>query len=555
MNTFTKYLILFSIGVLSTSCSSDKKNKLNDDIITVNNQSSNYLTGYDPISSAKNVVEESVYANPESTPEDRAKDLIARMTFDEKLALTTSVNGFKVAGITRLGIRKVTMADTSQGVRMGTAPVKGKSTSMPGMLPLAATWNVELAKTFGLTMAEECSALGVDILLGPSMNMQRLSVGRRNYEYMGEDPLLTGKLATAYIQGLQSLNIVPTAKHFIANDQEFVRHIANSVVDERTLREIYLLPWEMIIKDADCMGVMSGNNVVNGVPCAMHKPLIGDVLRDEFGFKGVAMTDWQNTRYFPKQQDLVLPSTETIIMPDNKLFAGWLHKEIAKDPSKKEVFEKQLETMIYPNLYTFFKMGIYDRKLQDVKMLETLPMHHEFAQKCAEEAIVLLKNNDKILPIRKNKKVVMLGETELFTGTGSGNVAGYNHVTYAMGLKNVYGSNFTYLEKLDVDEVKNADIVIFNLNKLSGEGLDVSFEEPRKEINQLKELIKLNTNIVVLLNSANTMPTDWLKGVKGVLWCSYLGQARGDALANVVSGEITPSGKLPFTFEKGFKDS
>ncbi len=534
---------------------SNKSRPQHKDIVEIKEQKPEQLEGYYPVALHPNSIKSAVYANPKNSADERTKDLISRLTFDEKLALTTAVKPFNYAGVPRLGIRPVTLADASQGLRMGTVSVSGKSTSMPGMLPLAATWDVELAEQFGKTMAEECRALGVDILLGPSMNMQRQSVGGRNYEYMGEDPLLTGDMAKGYILGLQSLKIVPTAKHFIANDQEFVRHIANSVVDDRTMREIYLRPWEKIIKEADAMGIMSGNNVVNGVSCAMHKPLIADVLRKEFGFKGIAMTDWQNTRYFPNNQDLVLPSTTTIIMPDNYTFTDWLWAELKQNPSKKAEIEKQLETMIYPNLYTFFKMGVYDREPQDISMKATFNEHQMFARKVAQEAIVLLKNEDKILPINKSKRVVLIGEEEIFTGTGSGHVKGYEHVSYAMGLKAAFGDNFSYSKEIDEKLIKQADVVLFNFNKLSGEGHDIPFEAPIEPPKVLNKLTQLHDNVVVLLTSSNTMPTPWLKDVKGVLWLSFLGQERGHALANIISGKTSPSGKLPFTFEKDFNDS
>lgn len=233
-------VIIFVLNSLLAIGQQKKKNE--SDITRIKKAKPEVLTGYIPVAQSENAIQGAIYANPNESPEARAKDLISRLTFQEKLALTTAVKRFNFAGVPRLGIRPVTLADASQGLRMGTVSVSGKSTSMPGMLPLASTWNIDLSEQFGKTMAEQCRALGVDILLGPSMNMQRQSVGGRNYEYMGEDPLLTGELAKAYILGLQSLKIVPTAKHFVANDQEFVRHIANSVVDERTMREIYLRP-------------------------------------------------------------------------------------------------------------------------------------------------------------------------------------------------------------------------------------------------------------------------------------------------------------------------
>ena len=513
------------------------------------------LNGFEPIHQSVNRIQSAVYADTQMSSAKRAADLIQRLTFEEKLSLTGGWKGFNIPGIPRLGIRPVTMADASQGVRLDTIAIEGKSTSFPGMLPLASTWNDGLAERFGKSIGEECRALGVDILLGPGINMQRLSVGGRNFEYMGEDPLLTAGMATAYIRGIQSTRIIPTAKHLIGNDQEFCRHIANSVISERALREIYLRPWEAIIKNANCMGIMTGNNLVNGIPCAMHKPLIADILRKEFGFTGLAMTDWQNTNYYPEKQNLVLQSGETLLMPDNKTFAKWLDQQVAEGPATKAKIESQLETMIFPTIETLFRMGVYDREPQDKHYFDLYPQHQNLARECAEEAIVLLKNDADILPVDPNKKIVLVGEPEIHSGSGSGFVAGYDHVSYETGLRKVYGDRFTYCGKNDESAIQNADIVIFNFNKSSGEGHDIPFDDPQPAIDDLNAIIKLNKNVVVLMNAANAMPMEWLKDVKGLLWCSYLGQERGNALANIVSGKVSPSGKLPFSIEKDFADS
>ena len=513
------------------------------------------ITTLKPISESVNTIKNAVYADKTKSAAERTLDLIRRMTFEEKLALTGGWNRFLVSGVARLGIRPVSMADASQGVRLQTALVKDKSTSFPGMLPLASTWNISLAENFGRSIGEECRALGVDILLGPGVNMQRLSVGGRNFEYMGEDPLLTSHIATAYIKGLQKQGIVAVPKHFIGNDQDFCRHIASSNIDERTLHEVYLLPWESMIKKAGCKGMMTGNNLVNGIPCSMHKPLIADVLRKEFGFTGLAMTDWQNTSYHPKLQHLVMPSGETLLMPDNAAFAKYINEQIAISAERRSEIEIMLEKMIFPTLYTLFETGVYDRSFNDREYFKTFEAHTQLARQCAEEAIVLLKNFKSILPIPLSKRILLMGEEELHSGTGSGFVTGYGHITYEDGLKVVYGDKLTCANKPDDKTIRNADVVLFRLNKPAGEGKDIPYEEPADQLEYLRQVIKLNKNVVVLVNACNTMPMNWVKDVKGILWCYFLGQQRGAALANIISGKVNPSGKLPFTIEHKFSDS
>lgn len=497
----------------------------------------------------------STYQDPKVEPDKRAREIIGYLTFEEKLELAGGYKSFFYPPVPRLGLRAISMADASQGLRLSTTVAQSKSVSFPGMQALAATWNIGIAKNFGQSIAEQCKIHGIDILLGPGINMQRLSEGGRNYEYMGEDPLLTAKIAASYINGLQSSNIIATAKHFIANDQEFCRHISSSDLSERTLREIYLLPWEAAIKEANVQAIMTGNNMTNGIPNSMHKPLLNDLLRKEFGFKGIAMTDWQSTNYHLNSQKKVAPSGLSLLMPNNGSLAKYIREYILENPIKKANIEKELEQMIYPNIYTFFKNGIYDRYPQDLKYEEKIPAHKGIALQCAEEAICLLKNQDNILPIAKNKKILLTGDTEIYTGKGSGAVKGFDHVDFESGLRSVYGEYLTCKIKATDEEVKSADYILYRLNKKAGEGNDIPFNEPKQAIPDIERLSKLNPNIIILISSANGIPMPWLNEVKGVLWTFMLGQERGNALAAVISGAVNPSGRLPFTLERDFKDS
>ena len=359
---FTSLILLFLLNGLPGHSAPDRKktgNAYSPGMVAVD------ITTLKPLSEADSVVRGAIYADPSFPASERAADLIRRMNFEEKLRLTGGWNRFLIAGIPRLGVRPVSMADASQGIRLQTTLVKDKSTSFPGMLPLASTWNPALAAEMSHSLADECRALGVDILLGPGANIQRLSVGGRNFEYMGEDPLLTSVMAAAYVKGLQRNGIIATPKHFLGNDQDFCRHIANSIIDERTLREVYLLPWERMIAEAGCLGIMTGNNLTNGLPCPMNKPLIADILRREYGFKGVAMTDWQNTGYYPQLQHLVLTSGETLLMPENTAFREYVLRETAGSAERKAEVEALLERMIYPTLYALFETGVYDRDFND----------------------------------------------------------------------------------------------------------------------------------------------------------------------------------------------
>jgi beta-glucosidase len=509
-----------------------------------------------PLSQFNGFPKGAVYQNPKLKPAERARNLISFLSFEQKMSFTGGYLGFCFPGIKNLGIRPVIMADASQGIRLESiASEKEVSTSFPSMQALAATFNPALAGRFGTAIGEECKQHGVDILLGPGINMQRLSEGGRNYEYLGEDPLLTTKIAVPYVKGLQSGGVIATAKHFICNDVEFIRHIVSSDVDERTLREFYLPPWKALIQEADLKAIMSGNNLVNSIPNSMHKPLIQDILRDEYGFKGIAMTDWQNTNYFPSLQYLATTSGLSLMMPENNTFADYIKTYLILHPNQKPKIEKELDEMIFANLSTFFAAGIYDRNPVDKGMLGKIAEHKIIAQKTAEEAICLLKNENQILPIARNKKILLTGKPEIFTGEGAGYVAGFDHIDFSTALKQVYGKQLIVTEKPTDEQIKNADAVIFRLSKDAGEGYDIPFTGPDSAHNAIKNLCKLNPNVIVLISSANGLELPWLNDVKGILWTFMLGQERGTALSNIISGKVSPSGKLPFTLEKSFQDS
>ncbi len=539
-----KLFIAFIIIVLSHTASIAQNNRVTKETVTLT-----------PWVNQNNLPTDVKYTNLKLSPSERAKDVIKHMTFEEKVQLTGGWKGFYFTGIPRLGLRPVVMSDASQGVHLRSKIPTKVSTSFPGMLALASTWDPDLAKTFGEKMGEECRALGIDILLGPGINMYRTSEGGRNYEYMGEDPYLTSEIACNYIQGLQSKKVIAVAKHLIANDQEFCRHMMSSDVDERALREIYLPPWEAVIEKGGIKGVMTGNNLLNGIPNSMNKPLLADVLRKEYGFSGIAMTDWQNTIYHPAKQNLVLNSGISLLMPTNETFANYLSTYLENNPSKKAEVERELDQMVYDNLLPLFEMGVYDRQAVDSSYLPSIKEHKIFARKCAEEAICLLKNENHLLPVSLGKKVLMMGGPEVYSGQGSGFVLGFDHTDFASGMQNVYGQNFKCIVKPSDEEIRNADVVLYRLNKPAGEGEDVPFYEPAEVNPEIIHCASLNPNVVVIISAGNGLDMPWLPKIRGVLYTYFLGQERGNALADIISGKVNPSGHLPFTLEKKFEDS
>ncbi len=501
-----------------------------------------------------------VYADTTASAEVRAWDVIKRLSFDEKLKLTGGWNHMYFPDISRLGIPPVFFSDASQGINARKSCIQAEfSTAFPSSLALAATWNDSLSFKYAQSISEECRAWGINVLLGPGVNMYRNSEGGRNYEYYGEDPYLTSSIAVAYVKGIQSLGTLATVKHFIANEQELARHVANMNVGERALHEIYLPPFKSTIEEGGALAIMNGNNMINGYQGAANKELTQGVLRDEYDFKGIVMSDWANSIYWPGKQDEIIGSGQSLLMSNNNLFAEYLKKEFSEHPEKKPEIEKGLENMVFYNLYAFFKAGVYDRPYRNPELVDKIKDHKKIARQTAEEAITLLKNDDNILPIKPtdSKKILVTGSKEAmeaYAGRGSGRVKGYEHVNYLNGLKGMYGANLKYLENPKNKDIKSADVVLLFIEKPAGEGRDIPFDNDQND-SKISEYSKQNENLVVLFSGGNGFSMPWLEDVKALVFNYLLGQEAGTALANVLSGKVNPSGKLPFSIEKSFEDS
>jgi beta-glucosidase len=521
---------------------------------------------FGPIYIHHNLPSDAIYRDTTASAAARAKDVLRRLNFEEKLQLTGGWNYVYFRGVPHLGLRPLYGLNSSRGIHIIKHSVKHyyirvkKSTAFPSELALAATWDPKLAYHYAKSIGEECRAWGVDLIFGPGLNMYRNSEGGRNVDYMGEDPFLTSKMAVQYVKGLQSTGTLAVPKHFIVNDQEFARHIANVKVGERALREIYLPPFLAVINKGGALAIMNGNNFVNGYPGAADKPISQGILRKEYGYKGIIMSDWANSTFWLDRQNLLLGSGESLLMSNNKLFSNYVRDELKKHPNEKTDIEKGLDKMVFHNLYAFFKMGFYDRPYRNPYLVKKINSHKKISLKTAEEAITLLKNKNYILPIDPGKvyKIVVLGTNKALTatsGTGSSHVKGYDQVDYLTGLKNVYGDKIIHSKNITDSEIEDADVILYFISKHAGEGGDVPFSLPDSISNDILRCSRLNKNIVVIYSGGNGFAMPWISKVKGLVFAYLLGQESGTALANVISGKVNPSGKLPFTIEKSFKDS
>jgi len=497
-----------------------------------------------------------VCLNKSAAPEARVNDLLSRMTIREKIGMAGGFNFFFFPGIERFGFEPVLLNDATSGLNLRPEiererSVISQSTSFPLAAALAATWQPELAFEMGKAIGEECRAAGTGVLLGPGVNIHRTSTCGRNFEYMSEDPWLASRMAVQHIKGVQSQKVIATVKHFIANNNEFVRTRCNAIIDERTLHEIYLPAFAAAVQEANVRAVMSSYNWLNSEKCGEDKALLTDILRGELGYTGMVMSDWGGTEDMTK----VLGSGQNIIMPGMKDFGRHVRALLEKDPAGTE---KQLDAMIAPTLRVLFEMGTWDRIPSDPAFKNTFVGHKITARTIAESAITLLKN-DQVLPLTQGQTILITGDqgavTNASSGGGSGHVKGYDHINFHDGLKAIYGDAVTFDANPSDVIVKSADRILYFFKTSDSEGTDRPFDLSEKITQQIQILAAKNPNVIVIATTGTGFGMPWLDSVKGLVHGYFLGQEYGEAMANVLSGKVTPSGKLPFTIEKAFTDS
>ncbi|MGA9291469.1 MAG: glycoside hydrolase family 3 C-terminal domain-containing protein, partial [Ignavibacteriaceae bacterium] len=455
------------------------------------------------------------------------------------------------------------LSDATQGIhiRRDLPDPLEKSTAFPAPICLTSTWNTKLARDYAKSIGEECRAGGIAVLLGPGMNICRISQCGRNFEYFGEDPFLASRMIENYVAGVQSTGTIATLKHFVCNNTDYHRRTSNSIVDERTLHEIYL-PAFKAGADAGAMAVMTSYNKLNGEWCGQSEYAIKHLLRKELGFKWLVMTDWWSV-YDPVK---VIKSGQDLEMPgvgmDKLEYLGDIY---VKSNSKKLLEEKKISKddinrMAKDILRTEIAMGLLRRKVKNKKYLHSYSKHEKIALQTAREGIVLLKNENKILPIKKStrKKILLTGNyvNTIAKGGGSAEVEGYNSVTMLDALKIEFPGNIDLIENPTDEQVRKAGIVILSIGTDDSEGWDRPFELPNEEEQKIIRYTKSNSHIVIVVNSGGGIKmTDWSNQAAAIIYSWYPGQNGNKALAEIISGKINPSGKLPITIEKEFKDS
>ena len=548
-----------------------------------------------------------VYLDPSADIEARVEDALSRMTLDEKIAAIHAQSTFSLPGVKKLGIPELWTSDGPHGVRpevpwndWGNPGWNNDScVAFPALTCLAATWNREVAGQYGKALGEEARFREKDVILGPGVNMYRSPLCGRNFEYMGEDPYLAGKLAVPYIKGLQSNGVAACVKHYACNNEERHRHKTDVELSERALREIYLPAFEMAVKEGGAWSMMASYNLFRGTHCCHNGYLINDILKGEWGFDGVVMSDWAGCH-----------DTEEAVL-------GGLDVEFGTKVGKKMPAGESVYDIYY--LARPYKEGILSGKFSeeglDDKVRRVLrltfktamnldkpfgsmctPEHLSVARKVAQEGIVLLKNDGDVLPVKKGGKISVVGENaykKMCIGGGSSMLKPVYEMSPLEGilekaaLENmevVYSlgyvgdttttqdgiSSFQKLaddrskEELIAEAVENsrdADYVIYvgGLNKSLYQDCEnrdrLEYGLPYDQDELISALAKVNKNMTVVIISGNAVAMPWIDEVPSVLLGWYGGSEAGRAIADVLFGDVNPSGKLPFTFPVELEDN
>ncbi len=501
------------------------------------------------------------------------KETVAQMTLEEKCYLLSGKDFWQSRSVKRLGVPNVTMSDGPHGIRKqeGASDQLGLNGSVPATCyPTAATiansWDPALGEEIGSCLGTEAASQDVCVLLGPGMNIKRSPFCGRNFEYFSEDPYLAGKIAAAYVRGIQSKGVSACPKHFAVNSQEERRMASDSILDERTLREIYLTAFEIAVKEGDPKSLMSSYNRVNGVYANENPHLLQEILRDEWGFTGYVVSDWgasnDHVAGVAAGSHLEMPTTGGD--SDEELIAAVKSGKISEDLVTRRVEEFLIATMPAREAVDKVKGTPFD-----------VDAHHAIARKAAEQSIVLLKNEGSLLPLAKGTRVAVIGDfaqKPRYQGAGSSvvnptrldstlDVIGsfpLELVAFAPGY-NRTGPADAALESAALDAAKQADVVLLyiGLDEISeSEGLDRSHMRiPASQIQLLQRVAAVNPKVVAVLSGGSAIEMDWEENCQAIIHGYLSGQAGASAMLSALLGEVNPSGKLSESYPYRYEDT
>ena len=547
------------------------------------------------------------YLNPNAPVEERVEDALARMTLEEKVGMTTAQSKFSSRGVPRLGIPEVWHTDGPHGIRPEVlwdewdqaGWTNDSCTAFPALINLAATWDKEMSLLYGRSIGEEARYRKKDILLGPGINICRTPLNGRNFEYMGEDPYLAGQMVVPYVKGVQENGVAACVKHYAVNNQEFQRTQSNSVVDDRTLYEIYLPAFKAAVQEGNAWAIMGSYNLYNGQFNCHNKKLLVDILKGEWGFDGVVVSDWGGCR---DDEEAVLNGLDIEMGTwTNGLTGaasdGYRNYHMA-DPYLKglrsgKYTTKELDDKVRRILRTIFRTSMrpepnYGRFV--------CPEHYQAARDISAAGVVLLKNDNNTLPLNvpEGGKILLVGENvvkKMVVGGGSSNLKTAYEVNPLEGIRNAYGDKAevvwargyvgdtsTSYNAVDtgqdltdnrspevliaeaVEAAKDADYVIFvgGLNKSahqdneSTDRLQITLPYGQEKV--IEALAEVAKNLVVVNISGSAVAMPWADKVGAIVQGWYGGTETGNALADVLTGKVNPSGRLPFSVPFCYED-
>ena len=545
----------------------------------------------------------------ESLPLDvRVEDALSRMTLEEKVKILHAQSKFSSPGVPRLGIPEIWTTDGPHGIRPEVMWdewdqarwTNDSCVAFPALTCLAATWNEEMSALYGKVIGEEARYRDKDVLLGPGVNIYRTPLNGRNFEYMGEDPFLSSKMVVPYIQEVQKNGVAVCVKHYALNNQEAKRHEYDAVLDDRTLYEIYLPAFKAAVQEGGAWSIMGAYNLYKGQHLCHNQYMLNDILKGEWGFDGVVISDWGGThdtdQAINNGLDLEFGTwTNGLNMSSSNSYDTYYLADpyLAKLRSG-EASEDILNDKAGRVLKLIFRTAMNSKKPAGSMRS---PEHYEAARKIAGEGIVLLKNDNKVLPIdlNKTKKLLVVGENAIkmmTVGGGSSSLKVQHECTPLEGILAAVGDKAEVVyergyvgdvtgdyngvvtgqdlsesrseEKLIADAVaaaKEADAVIFigGLNKAAHQDCEDSdrygLELPYAQDKTIEALAAVNPNLTVVIVSGNAVAMPWVDKVNGIMETWFSGSQTGHALADVLFGKVNPSGKLPFTFPVKLEDN
>ena len=497
--------------------------------------------------------------------------LLKKLTLEEKCALLSGAETFKTRGMPEHGIPQIWLSDGPHGLRKqaGESDHLGLNPSVPATCfptasAVANSWDAALGEEIGAALGEEAAAQEVSVVLGPGLNMKRNPLCGRSFEYFSEDPYLAGKLAAGYIRGIQSKGVAACPKHFAVNSQETRRMASDSIVDERTLREIYLTGFEIAVKEGHPRSIMSSYNLVNGTYANENKHLLMEILRGEWGFDGAVITDWGGSN----DHALGVKNGSTLEMPAP---GGDSVRELLAAVESGKITESDIDARLSELLPL-----VFDTKAA----LDAAPRefdaaaHHALARRAAEESLVLLKNEGALLPLAAGTKVAVIGDfakNPRYQGAGSSMVnstqvdvlldklidSELNVIGYQQGFDR-HGKPDAALQKSACELATQADTVILcmGLDEIAeSEGLDRNnLRLAQNQVDLLQAVAAVNPKIVVVLYSGSVVETPWLDNCQALLYAALGGQAGAGAVADALTGKVNPCGKLAETWPLAYAD-